>query len=86
MPPDAHYESYESLPDEQEVITINIGGKTIIQTTYRNRVTNYDYEEELNNAKRSIKIVKKDYYSRVQEEFNKLLDTEARTTYLRKLF
>jgi hypothetical protein len=86
LPASANYTSYETLPDEQEVVTLSVDGKTVIQTTYRNRVSNYDYEEELNNAKRSIKIIKQDYYPRVQEEFNKLLDTEARTAYLRKLF
>lgn len=80
------YESYSSLPDEQDVSFINIDGKTIVQTTYRNAVTNYDYEEELNNNKRSIKIIKQDYYPGVQQEFNNILNTEARIAYLRKLF
>lgn len=86
LPTEAHYDSYESLPDEQDVITINTtDGKTIIQTTYRNRVSNYDYEEELNNSKRSIKIIKQDYYSRVQQEFDKIMNTDVRVAYLRKL-
>ena len=81
-----YYDTYNSLPAEQEVITINIGtGGTIIQTTYRNRVTNYDYEEELNNSKRAIKIIRQEYYSRIQQEFDKILDAESRIAYLRKL-
>jgi hypothetical protein len=60
-------------------------GKTVNQNTYKNRVSNYDYEEELNNAKRSIKIIKQEYYSRIQQEFAGILNTEGRTAYLRKL-
>ena len=87
LPADTYYTSYESLPDEQEVTTINLGNnETVIQITYRNRVSNYDYEEELNNSKRPIKIIKQEYYSLVQGEFDKILDTEARISYLRKLF
>jgi hypothetical protein len=79
------YDSYISLPNDQEVITINIDGKTVIQTTYRNAVTIYDYEEELNNSKRSIKIIKQEYYAGIQKEFENILNVDAGISYLRKL-
>lgn len=86
LPADANYDTWSDL-EENVPVSINMGnGDTIFQNTYRNRVTNYDYEEELNNAKRSIKIIKRDYYPRIQEEFNNLLNIEARSAYLRKLF
>ena len=79
------YDTYASLPTEQEVITINIDGKTIIQTTYGNVVSQYDYENDLNDSKRSIKIIKQEYYSRVQKEFDTILDVDAAESYLRKI-
>jgi hypothetical protein len=86
LPANAKYTSYETLADGQEVVTINTSdGKTIIETTYRNRVSNYDYEEELNNSKRSIKVIKREFYPKTQQELNTILNVNAGITYLRKL-
>lgn len=79
------YDTYDNLSATQSVETINIDGKTIIETTYRNRVSNYDYEEDLNNSKRSIKIIKREYYPNVQKEFEDILNADAGVSYLRKL-
>jgi hypothetical protein len=39
---------------------------------YRNKVTYYDYEDELNEAKRTIRIIKKEYYTQMNTEFGVL--------------
>ncbi len=80
------YDTYQTLPETIDFQTFNTNdGKTIIQSTYGNRVSNYDYEEELNNSKRSIKIIKREYYSFVQKEFDNLLNVDAGLAYLRKI-
>ena len=51
---------------------LTIEGQTIIETEYRNAVTYYDYEDELNEAKRTIRIIKKEYYTQINAEFGAL--------------
>lgn len=76
---DVPYDTYENLAFEQDVTPINlqIDGQTVIQKTYKNFVTYYDYELEKNEAKRNIRIIKKDYYAQVVREFEKITDTRA---------
>jgi hypothetical protein len=79
------YDTYYTLPADQEVNTINMGdGKTIIEIIKRNRVTFYDYEDELNESKRAIKIIKPEYYPQIINEFENLLKTTS-PSYIRRL-
>ena len=83
----ATYEGAYALADVQDVNTINYGfnnGKTVTEITYRNRVTNYDYEEQVNEANRSIKIIKPEYYNQIIREYDNLTQT-ARVPFLRRL-
>lgn len=72
-----------SLAFTQYVNTYNIGGKTVVEVVNGNAVTNYDYEDEQNENKRFIKIIKKEYYERIQDEFNILTGSGA--TFLRRV-
>jgi hypothetical protein len=74
---DVPFSYYDGLADEQDVTPINltVNGETIIETIYRNSVTYFDYEEELNESRRNIRIVKKQYYSQIMKEFNALTGT-----------
>jgi len=83
--PSVPYDTYLSLPDEQSYVTYNIGGKTIVESIYRNSVTNYDYEVENNESKRSIRIIKADYYRTILKEFEDLVLPKDFVTYLRTL-
>lgn len=71
------YDYYDNLADEQDVTPINltIKNQTVIQTIYRNKVSLYDYENELNENRRNIRIIKKEYYTQLVEEFNNLTGT-----------
>lgn len=83
----ATYEGDYALADVQDVNAINYGfssGKTVVEITYRNRVTNYDYELERNEAKRAIKIIKPEYYSQIIREFDNITQT-SKVSYLRRL-
>lgn len=67
------YDHYGNLAEDQSVVTINMGnGKTVIETTSRDRITNYDYEVSENEKRRSIKIINPAYYPRIIQEFKEL--------------
>jgi hypothetical protein len=70
--PTVPFDYYDDLADEQDVVPIDldVDGQTVIQTIYRNAVTYYDYESELNETKRNIKIIKKEFYPQVIREFD----------------
>ena len=80
------YDTYNSLPETQDVDTINMGnGKTVIEIINRAAITNYDYENDLNEKKRNIKIIKPEYYSQIVREFDELTKTKLRNRYIRRL-
>jgi hypothetical protein len=80
------YDTYDSLPETQEYNTIDMGdGKTVIEITNRERITNYDYEDEMNEKKRPIKIIKPEYYGQIIREFDELVKSKDRLPYLRRL-
>lgn len=79
------YDTYLSLPDEQSYITYEIAGKTVTESIFRNSVTNYDYEVDLNESKRNIKIIKAAYYQTILREFENFVVPSDRLTFLRTL-
>lgn len=80
---DIPHDFYLNLPEVQEVETFNFDGKTITQVTDREAIYAFDYENELNESRRTIKVIKREYYDRVMSEFNNLV--QARPSYLRRL-
>lgn len=78
------YESYEGTADEQYVEVFDIGnGSTVVQTTFRDRITNWDWEMQQNENKRQIKIIKKEYYGQILSEFDELIK-HSDTPFLRR--
>jgi hypothetical protein len=65
------------------VDTYNIVGKTIEETIYGQEIDCYTYEEELNDNRRTIKVIKKEYFSSIMKEFNDL--TNFQLSYVRRL-
>jgi len=66
--------TYNSLPITQtSTYTLPTGPVTI--TTERNAVSVYDYELDLNEAKRNIKILNSIYVNQFEEQFKELLTT-----------
>jgi hypothetical protein len=79
------YESYDSLPETQSVETIDMGGgRTVIQITKRNRVSNFDWELSQNEKRRLIKVIKPEYYPQIVEEF-RALTNDSRPSFFRRL-
>jgi hypothetical protein len=48
-------------------------GSTITQTITKEKQSYYDYENELNESKRSIKLLKPEFVSAVEKEFKKVI-------------
>lgn len=80
-----YYEGTGSLTATQQFTTHNLDsvGKTIVEIINRNEVSNYDYEHEVNERKRAIKIIKPEYYSQIVREFDDL--TKIKPAYIRRL-
>jgi predicted DNA-binding protein YlxM (UPF0122 family) len=64
---------FDDLSVTQSVNTYEVSGDTITETIYRQAVSYYDYEDELNESKRLIKIVKNEYYEQILSEFKNLM-------------
>jgi hypothetical protein len=67
-----YYQGTGSLEDTQGVEQFDIGGKTVIVTTQRETISNYDYERKLNDERRLIKVIKKEYLSQILNEYTRL--------------
>jgi hypothetical protein len=80
------YDHYGNLADVQDVDATNnieIGTGTVIEVTYRDRITNYDYEVEINESKRNIKIIKPEYYQQIVRELDNLTQNTRNIPYIR---
>lgn len=91
------YETYEYIPESGFFETFNMGyqgsnttntlfnaNRTVSQRTSRNLITYYDWEVEENENKRSIKIIKPEYYNQIVREF-KQLTNNSDSPFIRRL-
>jgi hypothetical protein len=81
------YDYYEGLIDplarDQYVETFNIFGKTLTQISRGEAIDCYKYEQDLNEQKRLIKVIKSEYYLQILGELRKL--TNYSEPYARRL-
>lgn len=75
--PTAPMDAYNTLVDTTAFITYNVAGRTVYETISRNKVSYYDYEEELNESKRLIKIIQPQYYQQIIGEFDTITGQKA---------
>lgn len=66
--------TYNSLVNSTQTYVFNSGSTTI--TTEKRILTYYDYELELNESKRTIKIIKSDYAEKIENELSNLMATK----------
>ena len=64
-----------SVAYSNEVNTYNIDGKTVVETIQGVAVSNYDYELRLNDDKKVIKIIKREFYTPIMNEFKTITGT-----------
>lgn len=55
--------------------TVNVDNATVTIVTTKNAVSNYDYENNLNESKRKIKIINKDYVNQIEAELKSILSS-----------
>ena len=80
------YDTYDSLPETQEVDEYNLGNQeTVEQIIRRDAISCYDYEDQINENRRAIKIIKPEYYAQIIREFDTLTKIKDRVPYLRRL-
>lgn len=73
------YSEYANLAVSGTATTYTVGNYTVdLYSEYRNAVTNYDWEFEENEKRRQIKIIKRQYYLQIMEEFNSIVRNTSR--------
>lgn len=70
--PSVPMDAYNTLVDTTDYASYEVGGRTVREIISRNRVSYYDYELELNESKRLIKIIQPQYYNQIISELNNL--------------
>ena len=85
---DTPYDTYENLPLTQSIEIVEMKddtgySKTVVEKIFKQAVSFYDWENEENEKKRLIKIVKKEYYDMIQKEFRELANVPE--PFMRKL-
>ena len=76
-------EFYLNLPSSPQYTTYTINNKRVTEGVSRQEVSCYDYELERNESKRLIKVIKKEYYGQIQQEFKTL--TRSNPGFFRRL-
>jgi hypothetical protein len=69
--------SYTNLPRQPYYSTYTLNNKRVVESIARNAVSYYDHELEMNENKRLIKIIKKEYYGQIKKEFYNLTKTTS---------
>ena len=74
--PGKNMDAYSTLTDTTAFSTYTVGGRTVFETISRDKVSYYDYEEQLNESKRSIKIIQPGYYNQIISELEKITNSK----------
>jgi hypothetical protein len=82
--PDVPYDYYLNLPATQSVEEINMNGVTVTEIISRDAISYFDYEDQLNEKRRQIKIIKREYYTQIINEFNNMMGNQL-APYIRTL-
>ena len=79
--PDVPYDTYQNVAATTNIYTV--AGHTVTETISKAIVSAYDYEMELNDAKRTIRVIKADYYKMIMNQFADL--TSTKPEYIRRI-
>lgn len=58
----------------EETKTLDMVSGVVVYTLEKKSITNYEYEVQVNDAKRSIKLLNRDYASQLEQEFQALMN------------
>lgn len=62
---------YDDLIEDSKVLNFSTGA--VLYELTKNELTNYDYEVRVNETKRNIKLLNKNYASQLEQEFETLM-------------
>lgn len=79
--PDVPYDTYQNLAATVNTYVIN--GHTIVETVSKAIVSAYDHEVEINDKKRTIRVIKADYYEMIMNQFADI--TSTKPEYIRRI-
>jgi hypothetical protein len=65
-------DAYNTLTDTTDFSTYTVAGKTVFEIISRDRITYFDYESQLNEDKRLIKIIQPQYYNQILSELDNI--------------
>lgn len=82
---DVPYDTYATLADENSFEFINMDGRTVTEAIHREAITVFDYEDALNESKRTIRVIKPEYYPQIMAEFEKITKNKV-NPFLRGFF
>lgn len=72
--PSVPIDAYNTIADTTDFATYSVANKTVFETISRDRVSYYDYELNLNEERRLIKIIHPRYYSQIVTELDQLIN------------
>lgn len=73
------YDEYQATP-AYTLNTFNLqNGETVTEEVTTSTVSYFDYETELNDKKKNIKLIKKEYLSTIEDEFTRLVASKNPT-------
>ena len=75
--PFEYFENLAQMAYYQKINFDNISAYTITQITRAKSVSIYDWEEEINEDRRFIRVIKSEYYGKIKEELNNIIDKNA---------
>lgn len=70
--PTAPMDAYNTIADTTDYATYDVSGRTVREIVNRAKVSYYDYENELNENKRLIKIIQPQYYQQIMSELDNI--------------
>ena len=65
-------DAYNTLTDTTDFSTYTVAGRTVFETISRDKISYFDYESQINEDKRLIKIIQPQYYRQILNELNNL--------------
>lgn len=70
--PTTPMDAYNTLTDTTNFSTYTVAGRTVFETISRDKVSYFDYESQLNEDKRLIKIIQPQYYQQIINELTNI--------------
>lgn len=72
--PSVPIDAYNTIADTTDFSTFTVADRTVFETISRDRISYYDYELNLNEDRRVIKVIDPSYYPQIVSELDRLIN------------